>query len=61
MLEEAVDIIGALFDSQEPVNYRGRYFSVETARLWDRPSSACPSASPVRDRIRAGWPGTRPT
>jgi G6PDH family F420-dependent oxidoreductase len=42
MLEEAVDIVGALFDADEPVNYRGRYFSVESARLWDRPDQRVP-------------------
>jgi G6PDH family F420-dependent oxidoreductase len=42
MLSEAVDVIGALFDSDEPVNYRGRYFDVETARLWDRPDERVP-------------------
>jgi len=36
MLEEAIDIIGELFDSGgDRVNYRGRYFDVETAKLWD--------------------------
>jgi G6PDH family F420-dependent oxidoreductase len=42
MLSEAVDIIGALFDSEEPVNYRGRYFDVETAKLWDLPAERVP-------------------
>jgi G6PDH family F420-dependent oxidoreductase len=42
MLEEALDIIAALFDSDGPVNYRGRYFDVETARLWDRPEQRVP-------------------
>jgi G6PDH family F420-dependent oxidoreductase len=42
MLEEAVEIIDALFGSDSPVNYRGRYFSVETARLWDRPDQRVP-------------------
>src|SRR5438270_5539940 len=37
MLEEAVDVISGLFDGQETFNYRGRYFDVETARLWDLP------------------------
>jgi G6PDH family F420-dependent oxidoreductase len=44
MLSEAVDIIGALFDADEgaTVNYRGDYFDVETARLWDRPDQRVP-------------------
>ncbi len=43
MLGEAVDVIGALFDSHEAtVNYRGRYFDVETARLWDQPDERVP-------------------
>src|SRR5436309_13571095 len=37
MLREAVDIIGALFDASDgaTVNYRGDYFDVEQATLWD--------------------------
>jgi G6PDH family F420-dependent oxidoreductase len=42
MLSEAVDIIAALFDSDERVNYRGRHFDVEQAQLWDRPSERVP-------------------
>ncbi len=43
MLEEAIDIIAALFDSGgERVNYRGRYFDVETAKLWDLPDQRVP-------------------
>jgi G6PDH family F420-dependent oxidoreductase len=43
MLSEAVDIIAALFDSQDGrVNYRGRHFDVEQAQLWDRPSERVP-------------------
>jgi G6PDH family F420-dependent oxidoreductase len=42
MLSEAVDIIAALFDSDERVNYRGRHFEVEQAQLWDRPSERVP-------------------
>jgi G6PDH family F420-dependent oxidoreductase len=34
MLEEAVDIIRALFDG-EYVNYAGRHFRVDSAKLWD--------------------------
>ena len=43
MLAEAIDIIGALFDSGgDRVNYRGRYFDVETAKLWDLPDQRVP-------------------
>jgi G6PDH family F420-dependent oxidoreductase len=37
MLEEAVEIIGALFDGDGTVNYRGRHFDVESAALYDLP------------------------
>ena len=36
MLAEAVDIIAALLDGED-LNFRGKHFSVESARLWDRP------------------------
>ena len=44
MLSEAVDIIGALFDTQDggTVNYRGDYYDVESARLWDLPERRVP-------------------
>jgi G6PDH family F420-dependent oxidoreductase len=43
MLSEAVDIIAALFETSEgTVNYRGKYFDVETARLWDLPEQRVP-------------------
>jgi G6PDH family F420-dependent oxidoreductase len=42
MLIEAVEIIGALFDGERTVNYRGRYFDVETAKLWDLPDERVP-------------------
>jgi G6PDH family F420-dependent oxidoreductase len=43
MLSEAVDIIAALFDSEDGrVNYRGRHFDVEQAQLWDRPGTRVP-------------------
>ncbi len=38
MLSEAVDVIAALFDNANgTVNYRGDYFDLESARLWDLP------------------------
>jgi G6PDH family F420-dependent oxidoreductase len=42
MLTEAVDVIAGLFDAEGTFNYRGRYFDVETARLWDRPDERVP-------------------
>ncbi len=44
MLAEAVEIIGGLFDAEdeETYNFRGRYFDVETARLWDKPDTRVP-------------------
>jgi G6PDH family F420-dependent oxidoreductase len=42
MLVDAVEIISALFDGDGTVNYRGRYFDVETAKLWDLPDERVP-------------------
>jgi len=43
MLGEAVEIIAALFDNHDgTVNYRGDYFDVESARLWDLPEKRVP-------------------
>jgi G6PDH family F420-dependent oxidoreductase len=42
MLSEAVDIIRGLFEADGTVNYRGRHFDVEQARLWDRPIDQVP-------------------
>jgi G6PDH family F420-dependent oxidoreductase len=42
MLGEAVDIISALFDGEDRVNFRGRYFDVEQAKLWDLPDQRVP-------------------
>ena len=41
MLEEAVDIIRALWEGGY-VSFRGRHFEVDSARIWDRPDSAPP-------------------
>ena len=41
MLEEAVEIIRALWEGG-PVTYRGAHFDVESATLWDRPDVAPP-------------------
>jgi G6PDH family F420-dependent oxidoreductase len=42
LLSEAVDIISALFDGDGMVNYRGRHFDVEQAKLWDLPERRVP-------------------
>jgi G6PDH family F420-dependent oxidoreductase len=42
MLREAVDIIGQLLDGTDSVNYRGKHFDAEQARLWDLPSERVP-------------------
>src|SRR5579871_5916879 len=44
MLGEAVEIIEQLFDASngETVNYRGEYFDVESAKLWDLPDERVP-------------------
>jgi G6PDH family F420-dependent oxidoreductase len=41
MLGEAVDVISALFDGGT-VTYRGDYFDVEKAKLWDLPKTRVP-------------------
>jgi G6PDH family F420-dependent oxidoreductase len=41
MLEEAVDIIRALWDGGS-VTYRGKHFDVESARVWDLPETLPP-------------------
>ena len=44
MLSEAVEVIGALFetDGGDTVNYRGDYFDIESAKLWDLPDERVP-------------------
>jgi G6PDH family F420-dependent oxidoreductase len=43
MLSEAVEVIGGLFDAGDTrLNYRGRHFDIEQARLWDLPSERVP-------------------
>jgi G6PDH family F420-dependent oxidoreductase len=41
MLAEAIEIIGALFDGGY-LNYPGRHFQIESARLWDVPDRRVP-------------------
>src|ERR1700722_14376970 len=49
MLTEAVQIIKALF-SGDYVNFRGKYFEVDSAKLWDVPDSAPPIGIAVSGR-----------
>jgi G6PDH family F420-dependent oxidoreductase len=44
MLSEAVDVISGLLDGDEDgrLNYRGRHFDVEQAKLWDLPEQRVP-------------------
>jgi G6PDH family F420-dependent oxidoreductase len=42
MLEEAVAVISGLFDGRESFNFRGKYFDVEQAKLWDLPEQRVP-------------------
>ncbi len=52
MLSEAVDVIAALFDTDGDgtVNYRGKYYDVESARLWDLPDERVPIGIAVSGR-----------
>lgn len=43
LLSEAIDIIAELFDAgDEMVNYHGKHFNVEGARIWDQPEQRVP-------------------
>ena len=52
MLSEAVDVIGSLFETNgdATVNYRGDYFDVESAKLWDLPDERVPIGVAVSGR-----------
>jgi G6PDH family F420-dependent oxidoreductase len=52
MLREALDIIAALFDADagSTVNYRGEYFDIEQAQLWDRHDERVPIGFAVSGR-----------
>jgi G6PDH family F420-dependent oxidoreductase len=52
MLTEAVQVIAALFDAPEgeTVNFRGRHYDVESARLWDRGEERVPIGVAVSGR-----------
>ncbi len=47
MLSEAIDIITSLLDGDDPVSYRGAYFDVESAKLWDLPDARVPIGAAV--------------
>ena len=49
MLREALDIIKGLF-SGEYVDYRGEFFEVDSAKLWDMPDSPPPIGVAVSGR-----------
>jgi G6PDH family F420-dependent oxidoreductase len=59
MLSEAVEVIAGLFDAEETFNYRGRYFDVETARLWDRPDERVPIGIAVSGRDSCSLAGRK--
>ncbi len=52
MLTEAVDVIGKLFDGTDGgrVNYRGEYYDLESAKLWDLPDERVPVGVAVSGR-----------
>lgn len=51
MLSEAVDVIRALLEGGDAtVNYRGRHFDVEQAKLWDPPGQRVPIGIAVSGR-----------
>jgi G6PDH family F420-dependent oxidoreductase len=42
MLSEAIEVISTLFDGDGTVNFRGKHFDVESAKLWDLPDRRVP-------------------
>jgi G6PDH family F420-dependent oxidoreductase len=58
MLSEAVDIIGELFEGGD-VNYRGRHFDVEQAKLWDLPQQRVPVGIAVSGEASCRLAGTK--
>jgi G6PDH family F420-dependent oxidoreductase len=67
MLEEAVDVIRRLWTGEE-VSHRGRYYTVENARLYSKPetpppvivSAFGPQATDLAARIGDGYANTSP-
>ncbi|MCA1842325.1 MAG: TIGR03557 family F420-dependent LLM class oxidoreductase [Actinobacteria bacterium] len=68
MLEEAVEVIRTLFTGEE-VTHRGRYFTVEDARLYTLPAepppimlaASGPRAAQLAGRVADGFVGTSPS
>jgi G6PDH family F420-dependent oxidoreductase len=61
MLSEAVDIIAALFDATDgtTVNYRGKHYNVEQAKLWDLPDERVPIGIAVSGRDSCALAGRK--
>ncbi len=59
MLSEAIDVITALFDGGDPVNFRGRHFDVESATLWDQPDERVPIGVAVSGPASCRLAGTK--
>ena len=51
MLSEAIEIISRLFDGEDSVNFRGRHFDVEQAKLWDLPVRRVPIGVAVSGQV----------
>src|SRR3954452_18388364 len=58
LFAEAVDIIAALLDGGT-VNFRGKHFDVETARLWDLPDERVPIGIAVSGRDSCSLAGRK--
>ena len=58
-LSEAYDIIRGLLDGPL-TNYRGKYFNLDNAKLFDRPDRAPPSSAPPADPRPLASPAARP-
>lgn len=50
MFAEALEIITKLLASPEEVSFRGRHFSLDSAKLWDRPEAGVPIGVAVSGR-----------
>ncbi|HET9077610.1 MAG TPA: LLM class F420-dependent oxidoreductase [Acidimicrobiales bacterium] len=58
MLDEAIEIIRALWTG-DYVNFRGRHFEVDSARLWDRPDTPPPLGVAVSGRASCRLAGAK--
>lgn len=59
MLSEAIDVITALFDEEGTINYHGKHFQVDTARLWDKPEQRVPVGVAVSGADSCGLAGAK--